>query len=77
MLSSAMEKGGVSKEEIHHGMALTMARSAALVVGEVLSLVEMGDIIEKLFMCDMPGYTPDGKKTYVVLNDDEVEKMFH
>ena len=76
MLSSAMEKGGVSKEEIHHGMALTMARSAALVVGEVLSLVEMGDIIEKLFMCDMPGYTPDGKKTYVVLNDDEVEKMF-
>ncbi len=76
MLASAMEKGGVSKEEIHHGMALAMARSAALVVGEVLSLVEMCDIVDKLFMCEMPGYTPDGKKTYVVLEDSEVERMF-
>lgn len=76
MLASAMEKGGVSKEEIHHGMALTMARSAALVVGEVLSIAEMGDIVDKLFMCEMPNYTPDGKKTYVNLEDNEVEKMF-
>ncbi len=76
MLAGAMEKGGVSKEEIHHGMALAMARSAALVVGEVLSLVEMCDIVDKLFMCEMPAYTPDGKKTYVVLEDGEVEKMF-
>ena len=76
MLASAMEKGGVSKEEIHHGMALTMARSAALVVGEVLSIAEMGDIVDRLFMCEMPNYTPDGKKTYVNLEDNEVEKMF-
>ena len=76
MLASAMEKGGVSKEEIHHGMALTMARSAALVVGEVLSIAEMGDIVDRLFMCEMPNYTPDGKKTYVNLEDSEVEKMF-
>ena len=71
-----MEKGGVSKEEMHHGMALTMARSAAIVVGEVLSIVEMGDIVEKLFMCEIPNYTPDGKKTYVNLEDSEVERMF-
>ena len=76
MLAGAMEKGGVSKEEIHHGLALTMARSAALVVGEVLSLVEMGDIVDKLFMCEMPNYTPDGKKTYISLEDNDVEKMF-
>ena len=76
ILASAMEKGGVSKEEIHHGMAQTMARSAAIVVGEVLSIVEMGDIVEKLFMCEIPNYTPDGKKTYVNLEDSEVERMF-
>ena len=76
ILASAMEKGGVSKEEIHYGMAQTMARSAAIVVGEVLSIVEMGDIVEKLFMCEIPNYTPDGKKTYVNLEDSEVERMF-
>jgi DNA mismatch repair protein MutL len=76
MLSSAMEKGGMSKEEIHRGMALTMARSSALVVGEVLSIAEMINLIEELFACDMPGYTPEGKKTFIVLDDNEVEGMF-
>ncbi|MBR3859184.1 MAG: DNA mismatch repair endonuclease MutL [Bacteroidaceae bacterium] len=77
MLAGAMEKGVVSKEEIHRGMALAMARSAALVVGEVLSVAEMGSIVAELFACEMPGYTPDGKKTFVVIDDNEVEKMFH
>ena len=76
MLASAMEKGGMSKEDIHRGMALTMARSAALVIGEVLSATEMSCIIDELFACNIPGYTPDGKKTFVVIDDDEVEKMF-
>ena len=76
MLASAMEKGGMSKEDIHRGMALTMARSAALVIGEVLSATEMSCIVDELFACDIPGYTPDGKKTFVVIDDDEVEKMF-
>ena len=77
MLASAMEKGSMSKEDIHHGMALTMARSAALVVGEVLSIAEMSSIVDELFACSMPNYTPDGKKTFVVIDDYEVEKMFH
>lgn len=76
MLASAMEKGGMSKEDIHRGMALTMARSAALVIGEVLSATEMSCIVDELFACDIPGYTPDGKKTFVVIDEDEVEKMF-
>ena len=77
MLASAMEKGGMTKEEIHHNMALTMARSAALVVGEVLSTAEMRRLVDELFECEMPIYTPDGKKTYVVVKDTEIEKMFH
>lgn len=77
MLSSAMEKGGMSKEDIHRGMALTMARSAALVVGEVLSTDEMSNLINELFACEMPGYTPDGKKVFVVVEDRDIEKLFH
>ena len=76
MLAGAMEKGSMSKEDVHHSMALTMARSAALVVGEVLSAVEMGRLVDELFACEMPSYTPDGKKIFVVVEDVEIEKMF-
>ena len=76
ILASAMEKGTISKEEIHHNMALTMARSAALVVGEVLSPAEMSNHVDELFACEMPSYTPDGKKTFIIIDDGEVEKMF-
>ena len=76
MLVGAMEGGGMAKEEIHRRMALTMARSAALVVGEVLSAAEMGSLVDSLFACEIPNYTPEGKKTFVLIDDSEVEKMF-
>ena len=76
ILISTMEKGTMTKEDIHHNMALTMARSAALVVGEVLSTTEMSSLVDELFACEMPSYTPDGKKTFVVIDDNEIDKMF-
>lgn len=76
MLASAMEKGSMAKEEVHRGMALTMARSSALVVGEVLSLAEMSALVNELFATEVPSYTPDGKKTFVVLEDSNIDEMF-
>ena len=76
MLFSAMEKEGMPREDMHRGMALTMARSAALVVGEVLSVAEMGALVDDLFACEMPGLTPDGKKTFVVIEDQNIGDMF-
>ena len=76
MLANAMEKGNITKEDIHHSMALTMAHSASLVVGEILSAAEMRNLVDELFACEMPSYTPEGKKTFVVIDDNEVEKMF-
>jgi DNA mismatch repair protein MutL len=76
MLACAMEKGSMAKEEIHRGMAITMARSSALVVGEVLSTEEMGVLIEELFKCEMPSYTPEGKKVFVIIEDGNIDEMF-
>lgn len=76
MLFSAMEKEGMPREDMHRGMALTMARSAALVVGEVLSVAEMGALVDDLFACEMPGLTPDGKKIFVVIDEDKIEELF-
>ena len=77
ILSDAIEKGDVAKEEIHRTMALTMARSAAIVAGQVLTVEEMTRLIDELFACDVPAYTPDGKKTFVVIEEDEIVKRFH
>lgn len=76
ILADAIEKGDVSKEEIHRTMALTMARSAAIVVGQVLTMEEMSRLIDELFACDVPAYTPDGKKTFIIIDEDEISKRF-
>ena len=76
MLACAMEKGSMAKEEVHRGMALTMARSSALVVGEVLSAEEMRALVEELFECEVPSYTPDGKKVFVIVEDEYIDEMF-
>jgi DNA mismatch repair protein MutL len=76
MLAEAVEKGNVPQEEIHRGMALTMARSAAIVVGQVLTAEEMTVLIEELFACDVPAYTPDGQRVFAIIADDELEKRF-
>lgn len=76
MLSEAIEKGHISKEEVHRTLALTMARSASIVVGQVLSADEMRMLIDELFACEMPAYTPDGKKVFSIIAEDEIEMRF-
>ena len=76
MLNDAIEKGNVSKDEIHQSLALTMARSAAIVVGQVLSLNEMAVLIDELFACEVPAYTPNGKKIFTIISEDEIGERF-
>lgn len=76
ILSDAMERGDVPRDEIHRTMALTMARSAAIVVGQVLTAEEMARLIDELFACEMPAYTPDGKKTFVIIDEEDITKRF-
>lgn len=76
VLAGAIEQGNVPKEEVHRALALTMARSAAIVVGQVLSPDEMTALIDELFACDMPAYTPDGKKVFAIIEENDIEKRF-
>lgn len=76
MLNDAIEKGDVSKEEIYQSLAFTMARSAAIVVGQVLSLNEMSVLIDELFACEVPAYTPNGKKIFTIISEDEIDERF-
>ena len=76
MLNDAIEKGNVSKDEIHQALAYTMARSAAIVVGQVLSVDEMTALIDELFACEVPAYTPNGKKIFTIISEDEISERF-
>ena len=47
-----------------------------VVVGEVLSTIEMNALIDELFTTEIPSYTPDGKRVFVVLDDQNIDEMF-
>lgn len=75
LVSKASEDTTALSAEIHHQLALCMARSAAIPQGQVLSNDEMENIINQLFQCTDAKYTPDGKQTICILSQTDIEKM--
>lgn len=76
MLHTAMEKGNDVKEEIQNILALSLARAAAIVYGQVLSNEEMASLVDHLFACALPNYTPDGKIILATIKEEELERLF-
>lgn len=76
MIETASEKGGDVKSDIHESIARTLAESAAIPYGQILSPLEMEQLAEDLFASAMPGYTPDGKITLTVFSTEELQKRF-
>ena len=76
MVHTAMEKGCGVKEEVQSLLALSLAKAAAIVHGQVLSNEEMNSLVDGLLTSTSPNYTPDGKTALVVIQEDELEKMF-
>lgn len=76
MLHTAMEKGNDVKEEIQHILALTLARAAAIVYGQALTNEEMVSLVDTLFACSSPNYTPDGKTVLTTIKEEDIERLF-
>jgi DNA mismatch repair protein MutL len=75
MIISAIEKTGDVREEINQNLSLSLARNAAIPLGQVLSNEEMENIVNALFACSNPNYTPDGKKILCIIKQDEMEQL--
>lgn len=73
---SAKEKTKDMKSECHEALALTMAKSSAIVYGQVLSSVEMDRLIDDLFSFEQSARTPDGKIIYSVVETKTLESFF-
>ena len=76
MVHTAIEKGCKVKEEVQSILALSLAKAAAIVPGQVLSHEEMNNVVDDLLTSTMPNYTPDGKTILSVIKEDELEKLF-
>ena len=74
MLENITETGLDVKSEIQEKLALSFAKSVAIKYGKQLTVEEITDIVNKLFACATPNYSPDGKKILTVINDDEMAK---
>ena len=76
MLDAARGKGSDVKSEVRSIMALSLAKSAAMVAGQVLNADEMNEMVTSLFTCSVPNYTPDGKKVIHIIPLEEIERNF-
>lgn len=76
MVHTAMEKGSDVKEEVQTILASTLARAAAIVYGQVLNNEEMSNLVDNLFACPSPNYTPDGRTVLATIKEEEIEKLF-
>ena len=53
-----------------------MARNAALRRGQQLGAQEMQDLIDQLFACSTPYHSPSGRKCFITIELDELNKRF-
>lgn len=76
IIDTAMEKGTGIGDEINNRLALALARNASIVPGQVLSNEEMESLVDSLFACATPNYTPDGKVIITILEQENIERLF-
>ena len=75
IIASADEQGSFSADEINTSLAMGLARDAAIPYGQVLNNAEIEDLVNGLFACSNPNYTPDGKKVISILAQQEIERI--
>lgn len=65
-----------SAAEVSENIALALAEASSIKSGQSLTNEEMSDLINRLFACENPNHTPDGKTTMVIFSQDEIMAKF-
>lgn len=64
------------KLEKRENLARSMAKNMAIKNGRVLSIQEMKSLIDELFACQTPNFSPDGKPSLYIISLAEIENKF-
>lgn len=76
IISDLDSDGNVASDAILKPAALALARSSAIDYNQPMSSEEIDTLIAQLLSCREAAYTPDGRKTFIVLNSSDITKQF-
>lgn len=62
---------------LHENLARSLARRASIKAGQKLTREEMESLIENLFACNTPNYSPDGRPTFFIFDLGKIESYFN
>ena len=66
---------GKAGKDLTKSMARSLARSAAIDYGRGLQPEEMRQLVDELFACENPNYSPTGKKIIAIMKKEEFENL--
>jgi DNA mismatch repair protein MutL len=67
---------GDIKISVREKIARSLAAAGAVGYGETLSPAAMQDLVDNLFACESPGYSPSGKLVITIIGIEELERKF-
>jgi DNA mismatch repair protein MutL len=67
---------GAEKLEKREKLARAFARNTGIKIGRPLAYEEMTKLIDELFACQLPYYSPDGRPALITISSDELDKKF-
>jgi DNA mismatch repair protein MutL len=67
---------GAEKLEKREKVARAFARNTAIKIGRPLAYEEMTKLIDELFGCKLPYYSPDGRPAIITISSDELDRKF-
>ncbi len=76
LLEEYKASGSSFKKSPGEKIARNLARSSAVHYGKSLTREEMQEIIDRLFACGTPNYSPDGEPVIAIVSNEEIEKKF-
>jgi DNA mismatch repair protein MutL len=76
LLEQVHNERGSLRSERHATLARGMARGALNQPPKTLKLAEMHDLIDRLFACEMPYFTPGGKPVVITYGIKELDERF-
>ena len=76
VVHSAIDETNCVKSKIEDRMALSMAKEAAIVAGQLLTSDEMTALVDDLFRTSMPSIAPDGSTIVYIMPDKDIERNF-
>lgn len=66
-----------ARKKAKEQVAISLAKASALEYGVELKKEEIEHLIDNLFACATPNYSPEGKKVINILPLEDIEKTFH